>query len=117
MIKKIPHKETIIELRLWRSDTVIKSQNADDAANPLLIGTIHWRDRRQQSLLHFKQPLPISFRKQGGMTELEKSFPCKYITKTVAVPHYKIPKKVRAPNWNNTITRIITAHTDCDRAR
>lgn len=117
MIKKIPDKDTIIELRLWRSDTEIKDPQADDAANTLLIGTIHWRDPRPQGLLHFKQTLPISFRKQGGIKVLEKSFLCKYMVKTVVVPRNKIPKKVRAPHWNNTITRIITAHTNCGGTR
>lgn len=102
LIKHLPKKQTIIELRLWASGTTFTNSTV-----PLWIGTINYHVAPQR-LLTLKKPHEITLAASGGIDELQKDL-ANYQWKKITVTLERQPKHVMLLNWDGSII-IIRAH-------
>lgn len=99
MIKHLPKKTTIIELRLWRSDTVF-----NDSVLPLWVGSINYHISPKR-LVSLRQSSEITLGNGGGINQLIHEL-SGYQWVRVILQSCQEPQKKYLLDWDRTILII-----------
>ena len=99
MIKHLPKKTTIIELRLWKSGAVF-----NDSVLPLWIGSINYHIAPKRVIL-LHRPSEITLIKGGGINQLIYEL-SDYQWEKVSLQRHQGLKKEYPLNWDGTILII-----------
>ncbi len=101
MIKHIPNKPDIIELRLWRTHIGFQGSTP-----PLLIGSINYH-QPPTSFLDLQPSQQITLHQGGGINELVDTLTPPTLWKKVRLNNPQpLPEKIRALGWDKTILLI-----------
>lgn len=100
MIKHLPKKTTIIELRLWESGAVF-----NDSVLPLWVGSVNYHIATKH-LISLYRPNEITPVNGGGIDQFVHELSEGYQWEKVTLQNHQEPQKKRLLNWDGTILII-----------
>ncbi len=99
LIKSIPNKKSIIELRLWQTGIRM------DSDIPLFLGSINYH-KPATSLLNLHPHLQITLENGGGIKELIQAIRESYQWKQIVIDKHALPKRILYLHWDGKIILI-----------
>lgn len=100
MIKEIPHRKMILEIRLWHTNVEFINTNI-----PIWIGTINYHLPPHKLLALHKKTHSIVFSSPEIIDKLEKNL-ANYDFKIINIPESLQPEKIKLLNWDGEILII-----------